>query len=138
MMNDIQLIDFDPETRKVFFVLKPKKISGISKLIQVVVLSLLTVPGRDALDPEKGGGLPAMIGQNIDPNDSTEVFGEIVRRLRKSESEIIDSQIGLNEEPEEKLRELQIVSLDRGGSIDEILVRIRVVNEAGQASDIVV
>jgi hypothetical protein len=135
---DIQVIDVDPITRRVVFGVKPKRITGVSKLIQIVVLSLMTVPGRDVLDPEKGGGLPAMIGMNIDPNDSTEVFAEIAQRVKKSQAEIVAAQIGLDEDPEAKLQDLQIVSIQKGETPDEVLVRIRVINEAGRASDIVV
>lgn len=135
---DVQVIDVDPITRRVSFRLKPKLITGISKLIQIVVLSLMNVPGRDVLDPEKGGGLPAMIGMNIDPNDSTEVFAEIAQRVKKSQDEIVSAQIGLNEDPEARLQELQIVSIQKGETLDEVLVRIRIINEAGRASDIVV
>lgn len=134
---EIQLIERDHRTGRISFVLKAKKLTGISKLVQVVVLSLLNVPGQDVLDPSKGGGLPTLVGSNIDPNDSTEIFAEVAMRIRKSEQEIIDDQIGINDPPEEKLRELRIIGIDRGGSPDEIFVRIRVVNEAGQATDVV-
>ena len=134
---DIQLIDLDKD-RKIFFVLRAKELKGISKLIQIVVLSLLNVPGQDILDPEKGGGIPTMIGSNIDPNDSTEVFGEIAQRVKKTELEIVNDQIGLDDAPEEKLRQIQIVSIENGENIDEVFVRLRLINEAGQAREIVV
>lgn len=134
---DIQMIERDPQTGRISFKLKAKKLTGISKLVQIVVLSLLNVPGQDVLDPDKGGGLPALVGGNIDPNDSTEVFAEVARRVRKTEQETIDFQIGVNDPPEEKLRELRILGIDRGGTPDEVFVRIRVVNEAGQATDVV-
>lgn len=134
---DIQVIDIDQASRRVYFALRPKKVTGISKLIQVVVLSLLTVPGRDVLDPDKGGGLPALVGSNIDPNDSTEIFGEVVQRVKKSQKEIIEAQVGLNEDPEERLQELQIVSITQGASADEVFVKIRVINEAGRTADVV-
>lgn len=135
---DIQVIQVDTITRLVSFKLTPKKVTGISKLIQVVVLSLLNVPGRDVLDPDKGGGLPALLGFNIDLNDSTELFGEVVQRVKKAQAEILAAQVGLNENPEEKLQELQIVELKQGTNADELFVRIRVVNEAGRTADIVV
>lgn len=136
--SDLQLIDVDEITRVVSFGIKPKKVTGISKLIQIVVLSLLNVPGRDVLDPDKGGGLPALIGYNIDLNDSTEIFAEVVQRVKKTHSEVVAAQIGLDEEPEEKLQELQIVEIKQGTNADELFVRIRIVNEAGRTADIVV
>lgn len=136
---DIQVIDVDQTTRKVFFVLKPKKVTGISKLVQIVVLSLLDVPGRDVLDPDKGGGLPALLGMNIDPNDSTEIYAEVARRIRKTEEEIITDQIGIGDPDNEKLAELQILDISRSDiNIDEIFVKIRVISQAGRSVDIVV
>ena len=137
-MKDIQIMDVDPDTRVVTFGIKPKLLSGISKLIQIVVISLLNVSGRDVLDPEKGGGLPSLLGSNIDPNDSTEIFAEVVRRIKKSESEIIAAQIGINDAPEEKLSELHLSNISRGNSLDAIYVTIKVVNQAGQTSSILV
>lgn len=134
---DIQVINVDQTSRRVFFKLYPKKVTGISKLIQIVVLSLLTVPGRDVLDPDLGGGLPSLVGSNIDPNDSTELFGEVAQRVKKAQKEIISAQVGLNEDPEEKLQELQIVSISQGSSADEVFVRVRVINEAGRTADVV-
>lgn len=134
---DVQMIERDPLSGRISFKLRAKRLTGISKLVQIVVLSLMNVPGQDVLDPDKGGGIPTLVGSNIDPNDSTEIFAEVARRIRKTEQEIIDFQIGVNDPPDEKLRELRILGIERGGSADEVFVRIRVVNEAGQATDVV-
>src|ERR1035437_8727645 len=123
---DIQVIDVDPKTRHIFFVVRAKKLTGISKLVQIVVLSLLNVPGRDALDPNLGGGLPSLLGSNISPSDSTEIFGDVAQRVKKTEAEVIAAQIGLNDDPEERLQELQIVSIEQGAGADEIFVKIRI------------
>lgn len=135
---DIQLIDIKPDTREVYFVLRARKVTGISKLVQIVVLSLLNVPGQDVLSPDKGAGLPALVGSNIDINDTTEIYGEIAQRVRKSENEIIADQIGINDPSSEKLSELRIIGIDQGETLDQILVRIRVINQEGLATDIVV
>ena len=134
---DIQLVDVDPVTRVLFFELSPRTLKGISKLVQIVVLSLLNIAGQDVLDPEKGGGLPSLISSNIDPSDSTEIFADVAQRVRKTETEVIDAQIGINDPPEEKLQELRIIELTNGENIDEVLVRIRIISEAGQATDVV-
>lgn len=133
---EIQVIDVNPSDRKIFFTLKAKKLKGISKLIQIVVLSLLNSPGRDVLDPELGSGVMELIGTNIDPKNSTEAFGDIVQKIKKIETEIINSQIGNNDPANEKLSGIQIMDIETID--DEILVKLRLVNQAGQSSDIVV
>ena len=135
---DIQVIDVDPITRQVSFTLKARKVTGISKLIQIVVLSLMNTPGRDVLSPDKGAGLPSLVGSNIDVNDSTELYGEIAQRVRKSEREIIADQIGINDPASEKLAELRIINIEQGETLDQILVTIRVINQEGLATDITV
>jgi phage baseplate assembly protein W len=136
-MDDLQIYNVDPETNKVTFVVKPRKVSGISKLIQIVLLSLLNNPGKDVLDPDKGGGLEELVGFNINPKDSTVIFAEVSRRIKKSEREILEDQIGSSDTPTEKLRELQLVDITEG-NIDQINVRVRIINQAGQTSDVTV
>lgn len=136
-MTDIQLIDVDPITRRIVFVLKAKTLSGISKLVQIVVISLLTSPGKDVLDPERGGGILDLLGSNIDPNDSTELFAEVVQKIKKTEKEVIQSQIGLNDPSDERLREVQIVDLSKGANADELFIRLRIINEASESIEVV-
>jgi len=133
MSDDIQCISVDPVTKQVSFGLKPKTVKGISKLFQIVVLSLMNVPGKSALDPERGGGIPAMMGINIDPNDSTAMQGEIAQKVTKTEREILEDQLTSSDPPEERLRELQIVSIKPGETADIWLVTLRIINELGQS-----
>lgn len=137
-MKDVQLITVDPTTLRASLRLSPAQLSGISKLIQIVVLSLLNVPGQDVLDPDKGGGIPTLVGRNFDPGDINEIFADVGQMVRKTEQEIVSGQMGSQDPPEEKLQSLQVISITQSeGQIDEILVRIRVINEVGRASDVV-
>lgn len=138
MAQDVKVVFVDPVTRRVSLKVSSMPVSGIDLLVQIVVLSLLTVPGQDILDPNDGAGIPEMIGMNIDATDSTEVLAEVARRVRKAQTEIINAQTGLDLLPEEKLRELFVAGLEPGQQIDEVLVTIRIINEAGRISDIVV
>jgi hypothetical protein len=136
--SDVAVIKIDPSTGRVSFSLQNKKLIKIDKLVQCVILSLLNTPGKDGLDPDLGGGLGSMIGTNFDPNDPTEILAEVAHRVRKSEREIIEAQTGLEEDPEAKLREIQIRGLVQGENIDEVFVRLRIINEVGQISDLAV
>lgn len=135
---DIQVIDIEPETRRVYMTLKPKTVSGIYKLIQIVVLGLLNTPGKDVLDPASGGGFLSLIGSNIDPNDSTSLYADISYRVSKVENEIIKSQIGLNIPTSERLKELHLTDITKGATDDEYVVRIKLINQEGVASNITV
>lgn len=134
---DISLIQVNSETNEVSFKLSPKSIKGMSKLIQIVVLSLLNTPGRDILDPDRGAGIPEMVGMNYDPSDLGDILAELTRRVRKTELEITSSQVGLQLDSSERLKKLTIMNVGPGKASDEVSVRIRIVNELGQQSDVV-
>jgi len=134
---DISLLKIDDSTRRVTLQLGSKAVTGLTKLLQIVVLSLLNNPGRDILDPDRGAGIRDMIGLNFDPTDLSEILSELTRRIRKSEREILSDQVGLNAPSSEKLREIKIISVAPGAALDEIAARIRIINELGQQSDVV-
>jgi hypothetical protein len=134
---DISLLQVDPNTNQISLKLGHQTVKGMSKLVQIVVLSLLNTPGKDVLDPASGGGIPEMVGMNYDPSDLSDILAELTRLVRKTEMEIMANQIGLNIDPEERLKSISIVSVGPGRGIDEVAARIRVINELGQQSDVV-
>lgn len=135
---DIRLIQVDGNNR-INFKMSSKTISGVEELVQKVVLTLLDEPGRSVLFPESGGAISSLVGQNIDVTDNNDVFSDITTRVKATEKEIIQNQIGLNAQPSEKLREIHIVSIERDtNSVDTILVTLRIVNEAGRQVDVIV
>lgn len=133
---DLQVMQVDPITGKVSFGLAARSLAGAEKLTQLVVLSLLTVPGRDVLDPSKGGGLPDLLGYSVGDDSVEELKGEIVRRINKTAAEITLSQIGEDLTDAERLREIRVLGVARGQAIDEIIVRLRIINESGRTVDI--
>ena len=135
---DIQLISIDPLTKVASLKLGNKLVTGLTELVQIVILSLFNTPGKDILDPDRGSGIPDMIGMNIDPNDMNEVLGELTRRIKLTESEILTDQIGRALPPESKLKELKLISVGPGEVLGEIAARIRIVNEKGQQSEVVI
>ena len=134
---DVQCIFVDPVTKRASLKLGSKILTGAPKLLQIVVLSLLNIPGKDALDPGQGGGFPAMIGGNFDPSDETELFSEVVRRVKKSQKDILESQVGLNIIPDEKLLELHVVSITGNPGGDSADVKLRLISESGRTQDVV-
>jgi hypothetical protein len=135
---DIQIIQIDPKTNVVRFEISNKIVTGVTKLAQLFLIDLLDSPGFDVLFPEDGGGIPTLIGSNIDINDSREIFAEITRRIRKTENEIKQQQIGLNAPDDERLRDARIISIrQQPGDPLSIAVAIRITNEAGRQLDLV-
>lgn len=138
-MDDFKIIRIDSRTRRVTInpSMPPRKVTGLEKLIQVVVLALLNDVGRNVFDPDQGSGLPSLIGSNINPNDPTEALADVTERIEKIREEIIENQNNLeNEDSTERLADLQILSVDTGVNIDEIIVKLRLVSEAGDQTTI--
>lgn len=136
-MIDVSLMQVDEITGRVTLKLSPKGVKGLTKLTQTVVLSLLNNPGKDILDPEAGAGIPEMIGMNMDPEDLSEILSEVTRRVRKCESEVITNQIGLDLDSDERLQELRIISVAPGGNTGDVDVTLRIFNELGKHTDVV-
>lgn len=135
---EILLIWIDPSTKRVSFKIQPRVVTGVLKLTQIVLLSLLNIAGQDVLDPELGGGIPELIGFNFGEGEFNEIAAEVTRRIRKTEAEVLAQQIGFTIPAAERLKEVQIVNIEQGESIDAILVRLRIINELGQQQDVVV
>jgi len=133
-MADIKQIDIDSITRKVTFRTSAKMVKGIEELIQVVVLALINSPGKDPLDYERGGGLSELIGYNI--SDTAELFAEVARRVTIAEKEIIERQSGINIPSEAKLLNLNLLGVQEGDTVDEIFVRLEIINEVGRTAKI--
>ena len=135
---DIQLVHIDPVTKVASLKMGTRMVSGITELVQVVVLSLFNTPGKDVLDPGMGSGIPDMIGMNLDPDNMTEILSEVTRKIKATEKEVLTEQIGLNLPPAARLRELRLVSIVPGANLGEVEVRLRIINELGQKSEVVI
>lgn len=135
-MTDIKLVEKDPETGVLRLEASSKTVDGIDELIQIVFLSLLNVSGKDVLHPNKGGGIPAMIGYNI--SDENELFASIAEAVSKTEREVLEDQVGLDLNVETKLKELKIKSIDVGENEDTVLVSLQIINEVGRIAEVTI
>jgi len=138
-MAEYKIINIDPITRVVTLIppIYPEKISGLEKLVQIVVMALLNSPGRSAMYPEQGAGLKDFIGQyNISITDPSEMLGEIAEKIEKIKEEILDNQNSLeNDAPSERLADFIALSVDQGANIDQVVVKFRVISEAGDEAN---
>lgn len=136
---DFQIITFDPNTGVASLGMPavPRKIFGLEKLTQIVVLSYLRNPGRDVLDPIEGSGLRAAIGQyNI--SDGAEARALAVQRTKYVESEVIARQKTDEGSPDEKLKKLQVLDVAYDDPTGVTFLRVQIFNEAGDSSDVIV
>lgn len=137
-MSDLKTISIDPITKRASFVLESKTVTGIDKLIQIVITTLLTGTGSDLLEEDGGGGLEDLIGYNLGEDDLSEVQSEITRRVTRTQTQIIRNQIGLDVSAEEKLRSIDIKYIRQGEELGSVDVRLKIENELGRTRDVVI
>ena len=74
---------------------------------------------------------------NIDLEDPSEATAELVRKVKKVQSEVLASQVGLAILDEEKLQQLTVVSVGPTESGDGLAIVLRIINAAGRVTDVV-
>lgn len=140
-MPDIQLTVIDPVTGLVTLALpdRPKVLTGMALLTQVVTLQLLKNIGRDVFDYTEGSDLRAAIGQyNLSSdNAQTDLRSLAITAVRKIEREIIDGQGQLGT-PEERLKKLDLQDVVFDDATATGLFKVKIVNEVGDTQDVVV
>ena len=136
---DFPLITFDSETgfATVGMPAVPRGVTGINKLVQIVVVAILKNGGQDVFDPNDGSGLRGMIGQYNYHNPS-EVKTEVLRRIKLIESQMLSNQVNFNLPAAEKLKQLKVLDVVMDPVTAETAIRIQVINEAGQSLTTVV
>lgn len=139
-MADVQVVKQDPITGVYSFGMSrpPKFVEGVSKLVQIVVIELMTTPGRNVLDPSAGGNLQSLIGSNVTFDDEAEIFTEIQMMIRTAESNIKERQVNSNRPSNERLSALYLLDVvpDEENASLEIIVKI--VSEDQQDAEAIV
>lgn len=140
-MEDYKIYTADKITGRITMIppSPPKKVSGLEKLVQIVLMGIYNNPGRSAMHPEQGSGIASLINSNISVEDPMEVLAAISERIEKIKDEILENQGELeNEDPSERLRDLIVRNVETGVNIDEVIVKFKVVSEAGDEANLVV
>lgn len=138
-MPDIQVTKQNPNTGVISMGMtaNPKILSGLDLLVQLVALSLLKNPGRDVFDRTEGSGLRNLIGQ-YNLADPEEIKLVVVQQVRAVEQELFVRQVVGVGTPEERLKKLTVLDVAANDVGNSLLIRIQVVNEAGDQRDILV
>jgi phage baseplate assembly protein W len=104
----------------------PQFVSGIDLLVQVVVIELMTSPGRDIIDPASGGNIRSLIGANVAFDDEGEIFAEVKMMVSTAEANIKRKQASVARPANEKLGRLELVDLvpDEVNAQLEVILRV--------------
>lgn len=137
---DFQLVTFDPTTGQASYGMPtvPKIITGLDKLVQIVVLEFLRNPGRDVLAPNEGSGLRADIGQYNFTGDGSELRAHAVQRTRFCQQEILGRQNPAAGTPSERLKSLSVKNFAYDATNLAAMLLVQVTNEAGDSTTVLV
>lgn len=136
---DLKVIQIDSISKKVSFSLGDKfeYVEGIEELVQLFIISLYNTPGKSLLFPQDGGGILNLLNTNLDINDKVSLLSTLKNVVEKTKNEITQKQ-SIIENPELKLRNAKICSLENGDSPDEISITIQIENENGNMSRFII
>lgn len=104
----------------------PKKIEGISRLVQLFVKTLFTSPGTSLIFPMIGGGLGAIYTRGYDMGKSDKIIPDIVAAVSKTEKDVKEMQASLRIPAEERLTAASIVStgIDANSGVIECVLAL--------------
>jgi len=128
LVADVQLVKRDPITGVLTIGMSrpPSYVSGINFLVQIVVLEILSSPGRDINDPGGGANLRSLVGANVAFDDESEVFAEVKMIIKTAETNIKERQNNANRPSNEQLAKLELLDIvpDEENLQLEIILRI--------------
>lgn len=104
------------------------RVSGVQRLVQRFVLMLLTDPGSDVYQPQAGGGLMSLIGQNA----NLLLSGGIERCITKTSDDL--RKVQKDRPPDERLSMAAVAGMDFDARTTAMAVRIIITSAAGNSA----
>ena len=137
---DVKVVTRDPATGvlKVGISRPPQYVEGIDLLVQIVVIELLTSPGRNIVKPADGSNLRSLIGANVSFDDEGEVFTEVKMMISAAEKSIKRNQRGVQRPANEKLSRIELVDIVPDEENLQLEIILRVISLDQQTSEAIV
>lgn len=112
---------------------KTRKVAGILKLMQLFIKLLLQTPGSDIFNPERGGGLLALVGAMGTGRGMDSIIGSVSRAVQTTVSQMRSSQINVPGLPlSEQLLSAEVTDFDIFERQMEARVKVLLVSMAGK------
>lgn len=110
--------------------LNPPILTGVNKLAQLVLITLLTDPGTDKFDTESGGGMISLLGTPVDPDNLSDIKARVTVVINDTQTQILSEQEELNIPSDERLNRIDLLDVRLNSSL-ELEVDISIVNDDG-------
>ena len=114
------------------------EIEGIELLVQIVTILYLTDGGRSITFPDRVGGLRQFLGNNVNPDDPSELMADIRMMTTQIEQQIKQEQTSTGRPPSERLQALQLIDIIPNEADASIEIIVSVMNEEQQTEQAVV
>lgn len=138
---DYKVTTYDPTTGIMTFGIPavPKILTGLDKLVQIVVLSFLSNPGKNILTPNEGSGFRADIGQyNVTDPSGSDIKALAIQRTSAVQLEVISRQDPNSGTPDERLKSLILRDFAYDSDTSTALLRVQIIAESGATTDVLV
>jgi hypothetical protein len=123
---------FRQQSMSFTFGVRTNTVSGILKLVQMVVKLMLTTPGTDKFAIETGTIVQNLLKRGASANSAQLMKMEITVSLRDLERQINDIQGADSVPDDERLRELNIRRVEFLPASTEWIIEISILSEAGE------
>lgn len=145
-MSDMSILRYEklPQTspqvqnQKVSFTWgrRSKKVSGILKLAQLVIKTMLTTRGTDLERPDLGTLIPNLIRRGVTRSTLETMRLDITISIEDLERQVVDIQSGVTLPASERLSELEVLRIEYVTETNEWQIDVRVISEAGESVSI--
>lgn len=109
----------------------PKVVSGVHKLAQFITKLLLTTQGSDLFDPTYGSSLLFLLKKSQSQEALADLRASIATHMRDVRRQVIASQTNLSLPSDERLQDLQLISVDYDPVNVKFNIEVKLSSEAG-------
>jgi hypothetical protein len=127
---DLGLIRLNKLTGDVTFEIgdNPPLLTGMNKLVQIVLITMITTSGSDKFD-NYGGGLLSLLGKPLNPNNVSAARSDVSVIVNATQAQILAEQTDPDLPTDERLKQIDLVDVTINTDLLEIEMAIRIINE---------
>lgn len=111
----------------------PALLEGLQKLVQQVVVLLLSEQGSNRFWPDSGGSLLSALGETLDANAAGRLSADVSRGVASVQESILQAQSGKALSLEEKLLSLRVAAVTVNPQDNRVTARLQLVNAAARS-----
>ena len=114
-----------------------RDISGIQKLVQQIIKTMLSFSGSNRFDPSEGGGLLSMLSRaDLSEGGKSKIAAIVMQTVDDTAAFFLNAQAQSNLPASERLLSLQLNGLEFIPEQTEVKASIKVVSFAGESFDL--